>query len=198
MRLVAVAALQIFSLGMGGEGFGGIDLVLVARAAQLRLRPAQDGRVFRAVGKMAKVAFALSDAGVRLVDWMAVLFVTVTAKLCDRFDQQLGIGPCVRNMAVQAVALAERFVFEGDWNCRIRDILPVALTAHLRHRSPQSLWILSIQIVARPTRPIAKRWMHDLQTGHGRRPQAHVGGAGRGCGRNEGRWRGLRRGCGRG
>lgn len=134
--LVALAALQVLGLGMGGEALGGIDLVLVAGTAQLRLGKAQDGWLVGAVGKVTEVTFALGNAGVRLRYRLAILVVAVLTQLCDRLEQELGVGAGVGEVAVQAIALRERLVLEGDWRSRVGHLFPMALAAHLCRRSP--------------------------------------------------------------
>ena len=97
----------------------------------------------------------------------------------------------MRGMTGNAIALLERFVGMNQFGILTGHLLPMAITTHILHGSPQLGWVGPLQIVAHATGTVAKRLMHKIEAIDGRRPQSYRGSDGRRGGGNEWGWCGT-------
>ena len=176
--IVTAAALDLLSVSMAWGADVGIDLVLVAGAAQLSLRKAHHRRLVRSMRQMAQVAFALGHAGMRLIDDLTMVLMAAVAQLRRRLHQQVRVRSGMGKVAIQTLTLGKGLVRVLHRRVGIRHLLPVALAAYLVHRAPQLGRVRSLEIVACPTGAIPKRFVHIVQACHRRRSQTSFGGTG--------------------
>ena len=134
--IVTAAALDLLSVSMAWGADVGVDLVLVAGAAQLSLRKAHHRRLVRSMRQMAQVAFALGHAGMRLIDDLTMVLMAAVAQLRRRLHQQVRVRSGMGKVAIQTLTLGKGLVRVLHRRVGIRHLLPVALAAYLVHRAP--------------------------------------------------------------